>query len=266
MTDQDRDLEDLRRVSSRYRELGAEEPPRALDDAIFAAARREAGARPGSPGHAAPQRWYASVAAAAVLVLVVAVTLHMQSKQPDIAQPAPAAKQPAAPVASAPSVAQTEAQSTLRMGRRAKSAAGERAEAANEPVKDAAKPMIPKSAELSRPPEPKPFPENRADEARGSASSVAGAIARQTEDRASREAVAGARAPEAAPAPAMAMAKRAQVQESVQAETPERELDRIADLRRQGRHDEADKALAEFRKRYPDFKISEAMRERIERR
>jgi hypothetical protein len=152
------------------------------------------------------------------------------------------------------------------MRQQAKSATGERAEAANEPVKDAAKPMIPKSAELSRQPERRPFPENRADEARGSASSVAGAIARQTEDRASRETVAGARAPEAVPAPAMAMAKRAQVQESAQAETPERELERIADLRRQGRHDEADKALAEFRKRYPEFRIPEEMRARVERR
>ena len=40
----------------------------------------------------------------------------------------------------------------------------------------------------------------------------------------------------------------------------------IGELRRQGRHDEADKALAEFRKRHPDYVISEAMRERVERR
>ena len=51
-----------------------------------------------------------------------------------------------------------------------------------------------------------------------------------------------------------------------EAETPERQLERVAELRRQGKHDEADKALAEFRKRHPDYKISEAMRERVERR
>ena len=33
-------------VSRRYRELPAEEPPRALDEAILAASRRAAGARP----------------------------------------------------------------------------------------------------------------------------------------------------------------------------------------------------------------------------
>jgi TolA-binding protein len=48
--------------------------------------------------------------------------------------------------------------------------------------------------------------------------------------------------------------------------TPEQELERIAALRRDGKHEEADKALAEFRKRYPDYKLSDALRERVERR
>ena len=52
----------------------------------------------------------------------------------------------------------------------------------------------------------------------------------------------------------------------VAANTPERELERIADLRAQGRHDEADKALTEFRKRYPDYRIPQAMREKVELR
>ena len=40
----------------------------------------------------------------------------------------------------------------------------------------------------------------------------------------------------------------------------------LAVLRAQGRHDEADKALAEFRKRHPEFKIPEATLGRVERR
>lgn len=40
-------------------------------------------------------------------------------------------------------------------------------------------------------------------------------------------------------------------------ESPERWLERIAQLRKQGRHEEADKALAEFRQRYPDYRIPE---------
>ena len=48
-------------------------------------------------------------------------------------------------------------------------------------------------------------------------------------------------------------------------QSPEQWLQGIADLRRQARHDEADKALAEFRKRYPDYRISKEMRKAIER-
>ena len=48
-------------------------------------------------------------------------------------------------------------------------------------------------------------------------------------------------------------------------EAPERILERIAELRRQGKQDEADKALAEFRRRYPDYRIAAEMRKKVER-
>jgi hypothetical protein len=47
--------------------------------------------------------------------------------------------------------------------------------------------------------------------------------------------------------------------------SPEQWLQGIADLRRQGRHEEADKALAEFRRAYPDYRISEPMLEKVEK-
>jgi hypothetical protein len=47
---------------------------------------------------------------------------------------------------------------------------------------------------------------------------------------------------------------------------PELWLERVALLREQGRHAEADQALAEFRKRHPDFKIPDSMLQRIERK
>jgi hypothetical protein len=49
-------------------------------------------------------------------------------------------------------------------------------------------------------------------------------------------------------------------------QSPEQWLQGIADLRKQGRHQEADRELAEFRKRHPDYKIPPTMRERVERR
>lgn len=41
------------------------------------------------------------------------------------------------------------------------------------------------------------------------------------------------------------------------------ELERIARLRVEGRHAEADKALADFRRKHPEYRIAEAMWERI---
>ena len=49
------------------------------------------------------------------------------------------------------------------------------------------------------------------------------------------------------------------------ADSPEAALERIAELRRLGRHDEADKALAGFRRRYPDYRIAEQMLKKVER-
>ena len=47
------------------------------------------------------------------------------------------------------------------------------------------------------------------------------------------------------------------------AQTPEQWLERIAKLREAGKARAADDSLAEFRKRYPDFRMSEAMRARV---
>jgi hypothetical protein len=46
-------------------------------------------------------------------------------------------------------------------------------------------------------------------------------------------------------------------------ESPAQWLERIAKLREAGKAREADESLAEFRKRYPDYRIPEAMRARV---
>ena len=48
-------------------------------------------------------------------------------------------------------------------------------------------------------------------------------------------------------------------------DTPERRLEHIADLRAKGLHDEADRALAEFRRAYPDYRLSEEWLRKLER-
>jgi hypothetical protein len=48
--------------------------------------------------------------------------------------------------------------------------------------------------------------------------------------------------------------------------SPEQWLTQIAELRREGRDDDADRELAEFRRRFPDYRIPEPMRQKIEPR
>jgi hypothetical protein len=47
---------------------------------------------------------------------------------------------------------------------------------------------------------------------------------------------------------------------------PVAELERIARLRSDGRHEEADKAIAEFRRKYPDYRIPDPVWERVKPR
>lgn len=286
-------MTDDEKVAQRYRELGPEEPPRALDDTILAAARRKAGAGPVSPTlRSSRQRWYAPLATAAVLVLAVAVTLNMQHERPGIESPAlpPRAEQPA-PQQELKLKAEEQLASVAKQPARESSPALRKDSGPLSPAAPAAREPQPFAADRAQASAgaAAPAAAARADDSRGVESSVTGSLARQMEDRTSRDAEAASRAPQLGPllaqrkrAESAARADRgesatnAEVARSAaaqaapqlqkQADAPEKELERIAQLRAQGRHDEADKALAEFRKRFPDYAIPEAMRERVERR
>jgi hypothetical protein len=217
MAEIERDAE----VSRRYRELGAEEPTRVLDEAILAASRRRSSLR-----------WAGPVALAAVLVLGVAVTLQVEREKPDadfqVAQPS------AAPAAAPATVAEAPA----KVGKVPAKPVESRA---------AQKPAAPVFA--PDPPQPQPQITAPALEPRVEARS-------RLAERADRQATA---------APSAAM-RHPGANAGSTADSPERELDRIAVLRRQEKHEEADKALAEFRKRHPDYRLTEEVRARVERR
>lgn len=168
MTDPERDA----RVSERYRALGREQPPRALDEAILAAARRRR------------RRWAVPVSIAAVIVLAVGVTLRVQLEQPQ--QPEEVALAPK--VMEAPPIA----------ARKLEAPAGATADRAEPTGRVGAGVAVGK---ISAPPETP--------------------------------------------------------------ETPEQWLERIGKLRDAGKAREADESLAEFRKRYPDYRMSAAMRARV---
>jgi hypothetical protein len=217
-------------ISRRYRELPREEPPRHLDDAIRAAARRAVGTRP------APlvvptgrQRWYFPLAAAAIIVLAVAVTLHVEREQPgEELLTAPAEKPKADESLPAP---QPERR------RKTESADSRQLREAAPP------PELQKVPEPAAPPQAAPAPPPPV-AAAGRAEPRASAELRRSDQ--------GARAGTSISAYAL--------------QSPEQWLQGIADLRRQGRHDEADKSLAEFRKRFPEYRISKELLGEIEKR
>ena len=245
------------RISQRYRGLGSEEPSRELDQAILSAAHRAAD-RPHAPlvTPAGRHRWYFAFGAAAILVLAVAVTVQVERQQPDVealqegflsnkeqhkedkrAEPAKQVEPPK-PLSDAPQP-------------RARAARKEQAQQQPPPAASPPAEVRPQpSLEVQSTPAPAPAPEAdrraRAD--------------MQPPNEAQR------RAEPQAPAAPRASVLQGRVAASAAPESHERVLERIAELRKEGQHDEADKLLAEFRQRYPDYRISEEMLQKVERK
>jgi hypothetical protein len=227
------------KVSRRYRELGAEEPPRELDQAILAAAHRAAD-RAHAPlvAPAGRHRWYFAFGAAAILVLAVAITVQVE-RQPD-PEALPAASAPAA-------VPERKEGFSSEPG-----LVADQARARETPAQETRK----KPAQAPAPAKPQPA-ENAA---RPQAAEVARADRLESRQNQSPSAEAQGTA-----GPAAATAPERRALASAVAITPEQLLERIAELRRQGKHEEADKALAEFRQRYPEYRISDEMLKKVER-
>ena len=214
------------RLSQHYRGLEPLEPRAELDTPILASARRAVNRRRN-------QRWYYSLAAAAVFVLALALTLQIERRPPE---PEAASQVSQGPVLQAPQPpAAAPAPIVLEPQR-----ASPRAEEATAPAEERALP----------PPAARPQRRDLASGARPAADAVEPAAA----------AAKPAPPVAAAPGPERPMAARAAP------EKPDRWLERIAELRSRGRHEEADRQLAEFRRAYPNYPLSEVMRERVEGR
>ena len=67
-------------------------------------------------------------------------------------------------------------------------------------------------------------------------------------------------------APLSAERREAAAADAAPAATPEAELERIARLREAHRHEEADRALATFHRRFPDHRIPAPMWDRVKPR
>lgn len=283
-------MTDEEKISRRYRELPREEPPRHLDDAILAAARRAVHTRPAPlVVPSGRQRWYFPLAAAAIIVLAVAVTVHMEREQPaeeilsSNTVTAPAAAQEAAPPppAAAPAAPASPRRFEMRDEARAQKPAPAPSSDERAKREAAAPPELQKSPEpAAAPAAPPPSPPTQ--DAIVREQNAAGALMGRAD--ATKPAPAPAPAPKAAPPPPAVAAARpapqaraemrradegaraASVLSGHAMHSPEQWLQGIADLRRQGRHEEADKELAEFRKRNPDYRIPQQVREQVERK
>ena len=172
-----------------------------------------------------PMRWRVPLSVAAVLVLAVGVTLRMLPQRPDAESVALAPQVMQTPRPAAPPPAAVREQEKPAAGAKASSEAA----AADAVAESRARSDIAAKAG------------SRALEA------PAPTAAR---DSVAAGAVAESRVRAAAPVAKLSQAPLA----------PEAWLERIAELRKQNRKREADESLAEFRKRYPDYRIPEPLR------
>src|SRR3954469_18896669 len=219
-------------LSQHYRDLEPLEPPGELDQAILAAGRRASPRR---------RRWYYSLAAGAVLVFAVALTLQIERERPDSES------------------ASQDGAARLRLSRELR---GEIKPA--EPRAESKPPKVASSALQESRVAPAPAP---------SPPPAAAARGRRADAAAPRSETANAEAAAAAPAEPpiqlrreMSIAPEYAPPPPAARESPEKWLERIAEMRSRGRHAEADKELAEFRRAYPNYALSDVMRERVEGR
>jgi hypothetical protein len=222
-------------LSQHYRDLEPLEPPAELDHAILVAGRRAASPR--------RKRWYYSLAAAAVVVFAVALTVQIERERPDSES------------------ASQESAAGLRLSRELR---GE--------IKPAEPPAESKPAKVAPPQQPGVAfapapPPSSASVPREGERRLAEAQARSRSRNAEHVAPESAR--DEAPIQLrreMAIAPQNAPPSPGAREPADKWLERIAELRSRGRHAEADKELAEFRRAYPNYQLSDLMRERVEGR
>lgn len=255
------DMDD--KLRSAYARLPREEPPASLDAAILEASRRALAPRRSS------RRWAVPLSVAAVLVLAFGIAIHRDEyptsiEETKIALPETPADASAAPppdaakleAPSQPAPAATPATPAAKPdGERAKKKIASAAALHDQRASEEARPRSeakPERKDLAFAPEPQaPAP--------AQAQSQAQAVQKEAANVAPMA---------AAPmqAPAARMQAPAAVAGAAAVDDITRELDTIARLRAERRDDEADKALEAFRRKHPDYRIPDAVWERVKPR
>ena len=212
-------------IARLYQESATEEPPTALDDAIRAAARREAGSGPRRIGSPFSRSWVVPASAAAVLVLGVGLVSVMQHSAPELASPA--------------------APATLATKKEA-SGAG----------------MIGQVTNLAERREPPADAEAQAAE-QPPVASPAESLAVRSLDQPSAE-PSRQKSLRTAATPAPVAVEEAVREQDEDAGAADERLLRIRTLLDENRNAEALDAWIEFRERYPDYSVDADLSERLE--
>ena len=280
-------------LTALYRAAAREEPPPALDDAIRAAARRAVSSQPRRMSAPFIRSWRVPLSIAAVMVLTVSLVTIMREEAPEIMMspggvrlPDDADQMRAGPVADAgesttavPKVlapraqrsdsgepkppAQTGSSEIDLRGNRVSPdpASGSRKDMAAAGRMEADAPTAPALAERAI---PEAFPGDV-----GMRDNKVGVPAEKRRQSAKEEAPRpSARAAEAvtgipvpAPVPATVPGLAAGAAAEVKDLPPDQWLERIDELRRQGKLEEAKRSLAEFRRRHPDYELPAPLKE-----
>lgn len=223
-------------LSRLYRDGAAETPPLALDETILAASRRAVRSRPRVMHPRFARSWVVPVSLAAVLVLSIGLVTFVSKEVPidDDAAKLP----PFSPSAREEMTA--DAPRKDRLKEKAETGGGKAAPLPSRTLR----------YRLAAPPAAAPAPMEDEVRAVREADRMAGeAMGPPLPDSMQKGSAAGGGRTQPGHAPeAKAAADAAE-------RTPEQWLARIEELRREGRHAEADASLMEFRKRYPDYPI-----------
>jgi hypothetical protein len=268
------------RLDLLYRDAPREMPPPHLDAAILAAARRGVGARPRALS--ALRRWRVPVSIAAVVVVSMSLVTLVKEEEgygPFLRDVRPPAQAPAARTAESPEQP-AESAKALEARQRAAVSAREEFTLRSDEAAVTAEAKLHRPAEQAR---SGGAPAAGPDTGAASPAAVSGVLSYQLQDSPARAEADAARraapsvgtrgsaadsAPRAAvpqPKPVgdgrrmqadqtIAM-KRPPVWQGLEQEPPQKWLERLAELKRQGRTGETNELLAEFKRRFPDHPL-----------
>jgi len=247
--------EELSRI---YRDAEGPQPPQRVDDNIIAASRRVAGAKPRSARAGFVRRWSAPVALAATVVVTSTLTLVEFDRQsdPDTTTSAassddrPSRSRSARQKATAPATPTPQARRDREEPRAGEGTASNERLATGQPAFAADVPRAPAGADQPAPsPDAQRAPEVLRQVPRAPATPLA-ADANTLRESALTLQRAGVMS---APAGRVAVSEARE-------RTPEKWLEDIRKLKTQAKTAEAERELAEFRKRYPDYRLPEDLR------